>query len=47
MLQMSGVGSGKLDGQPSCKGGKSSKRETQTTERQTIQLPPIIPKKIL
>ncbi|KAK4706600.1 hypothetical protein R3W88_033863 [Solanum pinnatisectum] len=41
---MSGAGSGR-DGQPSYKGGKSSKRKTQTTERQTIQLPPIIPTK--
>ncbi|KAH0685599.1 hypothetical protein KY290_017086 [Solanum tuberosum] len=42
---MSGAGSGR-DGQPSYKGGKSSKRKTQTTERQTIQLPPIIPTKL-
>ncbi|KAK4733612.1 hypothetical protein R3W88_007873 [Solanum pinnatisectum] len=41
---MSGAGSGR-DGQPSYKGGKSSKIKTQTTERQTIQLPPIIPTK--
>lgn len=43
---MSTVGS-KRYGQLNGKWGKSSKRKTQITERQTIQLPPIIPLRVL